>query len=325
MTAHPTGPWVTQQARNLFLRAGEELSGRRFLIRDRDAKFTGPFDEVFTSEGLRVIRTPVRAPKANAHAERFVGTLRQECLDWMLIFGRRHLESVLSEYAEHYNRHRPHRSLSLVSPNRVNQVQGEISTHPLTPIESDGSIAWVACSTSTPWPPKTRAPTIARVILRCTKKLLDVIRPEQLASPDPDPEDWYANLSVFDGRKCLLLTHAESLFTIFEPDVRAARLRATHQLVTQLIERELLSEGLPRSAFGNLEDQPLGIAKTADRRVLGCMNDMALHCEYSVADAGSLAMLDLLSLNRQLHRNINSSRGYKRPIDSLIERTVGHA
>lgn len=83
------------------------------------------------------------------------------------------------------------------------------------------------------------------MILRCTKKLLDMICPEQLASPEPDPEDWYANLLVLDGRKCLLLTHAESLFTIFEPDVRAAQLRATHQLVAELIERELLAEELP--------------------------------------------------------------------------------
>ena len=161
------------------------------------------------------------------------------------------------------------------------------------------------------------------MILRCTKKLLDVIRPEHLVSPEPDPEDWYANLLVIDGRKCLLLTHAESLFTIFEPDVRAAQLRATQQLVTQLIERELLSEGLPPSAFGNLENQVLGIAKTADRRVLGCMNDMALHCEYSVAVAGSLVMLDLRSLNHHLHRNINSSRNYQRPIDVLIEQVSG--
>ena len=161
------------------------------------------------------------------------------------------------------------------------------------------------------------------MILRCTKKLLDVIRPEQLASPDPHPEDWYANLVVLDRCKCLLLTQAESLFTIFEPDVRAAQLRETHQLVTQLIERELLSEGLPSSALGNLENQSLAIAKTADRRVLGCMNDMALHCEYSVAQAGSLPVLDVQSLNHHLRRNINSSRNYQRPIDVLIEQVSG--
>ena len=112
----PTGPWVTQQARNLFLRAGDALSGRKFLIRDRDAKFTGPFDEVFASEGVGVVKAPVRAPKANVHAERLVGTLRRECLDWTLVLGRRHLESVLAEYVAHYNCHRPHRSLGLVAP-----------------------------------------------------------------------------------------------------------------------------------------------------------------------------------------------------------------
>jgi putative transposase len=132
VTAHPTGPWVTQQARNLFLRAGDVLSGRKFLIRDRDTKFTGPFNEIFGTEGVEVIKTPVQAPKANAHAERFVGTLRRECLDWTLIFGRRHLESVLSEYIEHYNRHRPHRSLALVSPSRLDQPQEAIPTTALS-------------------------------------------------------------------------------------------------------------------------------------------------------------------------------------------------
>lgn len=116
VTAKPTGPWVTQQARNLFLCAGDVLSGRKFLIRDRDTKFTGPFDEVFVSEGVEVIKTPVRAPQANAHAERLVGTLRRECLDWTLVLGRRHLESILTDYVAHYNRHRPHRSLALVAP-----------------------------------------------------------------------------------------------------------------------------------------------------------------------------------------------------------------
>jgi putative transposase len=119
VTSKPTGPWVTQQARNLFIRAGDALSGRKFLVRDRDTKFTGPFDEVFTSEGMEVIKTPVRAPKANAHAERFVGTIRRECLDWTLVLGRRHLESVLNEYVEHYNSHRPHRALELMAPART--------------------------------------------------------------------------------------------------------------------------------------------------------------------------------------------------------------
>jgi putative transposase len=116
VTARPTGPWVTQQARNLFLGADKALARRTCLIRDRDAKFTGPFDEIFLTEGMRVIKTPVRAPQANAHAERLVGTLRRECLDWTLVLGRRHLRSVLNEYVTHYNAHRPHRSLALVAP-----------------------------------------------------------------------------------------------------------------------------------------------------------------------------------------------------------------
>lgn len=98
VTANPTGPWVTQRARNLCMRAGDTLSARKFLIRDRDATFSAIFDEVFISEGMEVIKTPVRAPKANAHAERFVGTIRRECMDWMLMLGRRHLESVLEQY-----------------------------------------------------------------------------------------------------------------------------------------------------------------------------------------------------------------------------------
>ena len=88
----------------------------RFLIRDRDSKYPAGFDEVFRSEGLRIVRTPIKAPRANAFAERFVGTLRRECLDRTLIFGRRHLESVLKTYIAHYNGHRPHRSLDMNAP-----------------------------------------------------------------------------------------------------------------------------------------------------------------------------------------------------------------
>ena len=105
---------MTQQARNLGLDFSE--SGVRFLIRDRDSKYSGAFDEVFRSEGMRIVKTPVRAPKANAIAERFVRTVRSECLDWLLILNRRHLEHVLRVYVDHYNRERPHRSLNLKAP-----------------------------------------------------------------------------------------------------------------------------------------------------------------------------------------------------------------
>jgi putative transposase len=100
-TTNPTGAWVTQQARNLGLDFSDQ--GVRFLIRDRDSKFSGAFDEVFRGGGIRIVKTPVRAPKANAIAERFVRTVRAECLDWLLILNRRHLERVLRIYIDHYN------------------------------------------------------------------------------------------------------------------------------------------------------------------------------------------------------------------------------
>lgn len=114
VTAHPCSAWVTQQARNLAIEG--RLDKARFLIRDRDAKYSGPFDEVFRSEGLRVIRTPIQSPKANAFAERFVRTVRHECLDDILVLGERHLSRILREYVKHYNQERPHRGLSLQTP-----------------------------------------------------------------------------------------------------------------------------------------------------------------------------------------------------------------
>jgi putative transposase len=113
-TTNPDRDWVTQQARNLGLFFTERQI--RFLIRDRDRKYSGRFDEIFRSEQIRILRTPIRAPKANAVAERFVRTVRAECLDWLLILNRRHLERVLRTYIDHYNRERPHLALSLHAP-----------------------------------------------------------------------------------------------------------------------------------------------------------------------------------------------------------------
>jgi transposase InsO family protein len=115
-TQSPDGSFVTQQARNLCFKLDERDVPVRFLIRDRDSKFCGPFDEVLRTEGIRVIRTPIRSPKANAFAERFVRTVRHELLDRTLIGSERHLDHVLRRYAEHYNAQRPHRGLHLRTP-----------------------------------------------------------------------------------------------------------------------------------------------------------------------------------------------------------------
>ena len=131
VTANPVGEWVTQQARNLSFVLAERSRAVKFLIRDRDTKFTASFDEVFRSEGIRIIKTPVRAPRANAFAERFVGTVRRECLDRLLIFGRRHLEQVLAEYVAHYNEHRPHRcsgSAGATEPGARRRLRSTIPT-----------------------------------------------------------------------------------------------------------------------------------------------------------------------------------------------------
>jgi hypothetical protein len=116
VTRHPTGEWVTQQARNFMYSLGERTGGFRLLVRDRDTKFIPSFDALFADAGIGVLRSPPRAPKGNAFAERWVGTIRRECLDRMLIFNERQLVHVLSEYERHYNAHRPHRALDQLSP-----------------------------------------------------------------------------------------------------------------------------------------------------------------------------------------------------------------
>jgi putative transposase len=128
-TAHPESAWVTQQARNLVMDLDSHLPAIRFVVRDRDAKFCGLFDTLLRAEGMRVIRTPIRAPNANAHAERVIETIRIECLDWTLILGRRHLDRTLRTYVDHYNRQRPHRALGLASPLAETLVPVPVSTH----------------------------------------------------------------------------------------------------------------------------------------------------------------------------------------------------
>ena len=115
-TPNPSAPWVIQRARQLTWTLADRPEPVRFLIRDRDQKFTGGFDEVFRSDGIEVVRTPFRAPQANGVAERFVRTVRSECLDWLLILNQQHLERSLEVFVTHYNGHRPHRALSLAPP-----------------------------------------------------------------------------------------------------------------------------------------------------------------------------------------------------------------
>ena len=129
-TANRDGRWIAQQARQLAWSLPERATAARFLIHDRDSKFSHAFDDVFRSEGVEIIRTPFRAPQANAFAERWVGTVRRDCLDWLLISSRRQLERVLRVYVNHNNTRRPHRALGLTPPIPAPRLRLAVSNPP---------------------------------------------------------------------------------------------------------------------------------------------------------------------------------------------------
>ena len=135
ITAHPTGTWVAQQARNLAMKLGTRMEALRFLLRDRDTKFIATFDNVFQADGIRIIKTPPQAPRANAICERVIKTLRREVLDWMLIVNEKQLSKILTEYAEHYSVHRPHQSRGQRPPETETAV-----TRPITDLADVRSI-----------------------------------------------------------------------------------------------------------------------------------------------------------------------------------------
>jgi putative transposase len=125
ITATPTGAWTTQAARNLFLRHYDRLTGARALVRDPGSQFIDAFDEVFAAEGLKILKTPIRTPVANTFAERWIGTLRRELLDRTIIWNQHQLERLVVDYIEHYNTHRPHRSLRQRPPTPQHRPNGK--------------------------------------------------------------------------------------------------------------------------------------------------------------------------------------------------------
>ena len=130
ITTNPTGTWTTQAARNLFVRRPSRFTHTRALLRDRASQFTGDFDEIFRTEGIKILKTPVRAPIANAFAERWIGTLRRELLDRTIIWNQRQLQRLVIDYIAHYNAHRPHRSLEQRPP-RHTTPDDNTTDHPL--------------------------------------------------------------------------------------------------------------------------------------------------------------------------------------------------
>ncbi|MGB5756548.1 MAG: integrase core domain-containing protein, partial [Acidimicrobiales bacterium] len=140
VTANPTGPWTTQAARNLFLRHRDQLAGARALVRDRGSQFIDSFDEIFRTEGFKILKTPVRTPVANTFAERWIGSIRRELLDRTIIWNRRQLERIVIDYIDHYDQHRPHRSLGQRTPTGAAESAPLATISPLRKTRCNGLI-----------------------------------------------------------------------------------------------------------------------------------------------------------------------------------------
>ncbi|MBA2558288.1 MAG: hypothetical protein H0V07_00055 [Propionibacteriales bacterium] len=161
------------------------------------------------------------------------------------------------------------------------------------------------------------------MILRCTKKVLDLLdtSPLRLTESRPTDEDWYMNLLWLDRQKCLLLTHAGTLFSLVVAGAHKADLRSIGRYAVRAIETELRSEGLPSDILGPLDPDRVVLAKTASRSVLGFMNDIALHLRYQISAAGGLGHSDISTLNQRLRRTLHNYGGtYAYPIDRVLER-----
>jgi hypothetical protein len=158
------------------------------------------------------------------------------------------------------------------------------------------------------------------MVIRCTRKLIELLRPaEPLADRKASDDDWYANLLWIDRRKCLLVTHAGTLFSVFRPAVRAAELRPFGAFVTAAVGAELQDEEIPRGTFGPLVDAQL--AHTASRQVLGFMNEMAFQIRWQAERAGGLDRCDPREINRGLRRTLYSKDGYAEPLDLVARWT----
>jgi hypothetical protein len=158
------------------------------------------------------------------------------------------------------------------------------------------------------------------MILRCTKRLLDLLDVSPSGSSEPSDDDWYANLLWVDRQKCLLFAHAGTLFSVFVAGIRKADLRPIGPYVVSLIEQELRSEGLPMDVLGPLDPDQVVIAKTASRSTLGFMNEIALHARFRIEDAGGLDHCDMSALNHLLRRRLHNYGGtYAYPVERVVE------